>query len=415
MKQSEKYSILASPEIPGQKQNIPVEDYEFSIEEFDALEGKHEFSKAYQKRKRRLLREYRKRILLPKKSTYAKIAAAAAVLLISAPIIANAATDGKFFNRIWGSLGKKDVASHEEILYNEQELPYVYTFPQREYIDVEPEKAEKLLGAHVSHERLVENLGDTTLTILSAVQDGNAAIVEFTLERKGGVNAFTCSQFDNEFHGAEFSQDVPFWFHFPSCSENILIDRERSTEELFYCYNYMTMEPDSYDEKAKGIVMEIDRYPCTRRELFEADEKAFDKYRKETDTVRITVPFPSPIETTAYANPDGGIADISPISVKVDMDTGLGLEEKNAECYDMANIYYTSINYKDGTKYIVQEHALEKIHSCDTNIDNTCCISCDTQGNLIFVFNRLVDTDSIASITVNEATYTRKAQQQQPH
>lgn len=383
---------------------------EISVEEFDALEGKHEFSKKYQKKKRKLLQEYRKSIFLPKKHTCAKIAAAAVLLLISAPIIANAATNGEFFNRIWGSMGKENVASHEETLYNEQELPYVYTFPQREYIDVDPEKAEDLIGAHVSHERIVQKLSDTTLTILSAIQDGNAAIVEFTLERKGGVDAFEYSQLDNEFHGAEFSNDASFWFHFPSCSENILVDLERSTDELLYCYNYMTMEPDSYDKKAKGITMEIEEYPCTRGELFEADEKTFDRYKKETKILRITVPFPAPAETAEYANADGGIANISPLSVKVDMDTGLGLEKANAECYDMENIYYTSVNYKDGTRYIVQEHELGKIHSCDTNIDNTCCISYDTQGNIIFVFNRLVDTDSIESITVNETTYTRKGQ-----
>lgn len=393
------------------KQNVKYSNpsaFEISVEEFDALEGEHQFSKKYQKRKRKLLREYRRNIFLPKKRTYAKFAAAAALILISAPIIANAATNGEFFGRIWGSLGKKNIASHKEILYNEQELPYVYTFPQREYIDVDPEKAEELTGAHISHERLEQKLGDTTLTILSSIQDGNAAIVEFTLERKGGVNAFEYSQLNNEFHGAEFSQDIPFWFHFPSCSENILVDLKRSTDELLYCYDYMTMEPDSYDKKAGGITMEIDKYPCTRRELFEADEKNFNKYKKETKSLRITVPFSAPIETTEYNNADGGAASISPLSIKIDMDTGLNLEEANAECYDTENIYYTSVNYKDGTSYIVQEHELGKIHSCDTRIDNTCCISCDTQGNIIFVFNRLVDTASIESITVNEVIYRRK-------
>lgn len=391
------------------QQNVTYFDptsFDISIEEFDALQEKHKFSKEYKKRKRKMLNEYRRSISLPEKRTYLKIAVTAALLVISAPIIANAATDGEFFNRIWGSLGKKNVEPHKETLYDEQGFPYTYTFPQREYVDITPDQAEKLIGGHVSHKRTVRKLGDTTLTILSAIQDGNAAIVEFTLERKGGVNAFECSPLDNELHGAEFSHDASFWFHFPYCSENILVDFEQSTEDVLHCYNYMTMEPDAYDEEAKGIIMEISKYPCTRGELFEADEETFNKYKDETETLYITVPFPAPVKTAEYVNADRGIACISPLSLKVDMDTGLGLEELNEECYDMENIYYTSVNYKDGTTYIVQEHELENVHSCDTKIDNTCCISYDTQGNLTFVFNRLVDTDSIASITVNETTYT---------
>jgi len=388
---------------------IDPTSFDISIEEFDALEGTHEFSGEYKKKKRKMLKEYKRSAILPKKHIYAKVAVAAALITVSAPIIANAATDGEFFNRIWGSLAKKNVQSHKEILYNEQELPYAYTFPQREYVDVDPNKAEELIGSHISHEQIVKKLGNTTFTILSTVQDGNAAIVEFTLEQKDGVNALEYSQLDNELHGAEFSHDASFWFHFPSCSENILVDLEQSTKEVLHCYNYMTMEENSYDKEAGGIPLEINEYPCTRGELFEADEETFNRYKKETKISNITVPFHAPAKTAEYVNANGGIADISPLSVKIDMDTGLGLEELNRECYNTENIYYTSVNYKDGTSYLVQEHELEKIHSCDTKIDNTCCISCDTQGNIIFVFNRLVDTDAIASITVNEVTYTLKS------
>ena len=389
---------------------IDPTSFDISVEEFDALEGTHEFSREYKRKKRKMLKEYKRSAILPGKHAYVKAAVAAAVVVVSAPIIANAATDGEFFNRIWGSMAKKNVQPHTEVMYNEQEIPYVYTFPKREYIDVDPDKAEELIGSYISRGQVVKKIGDTILTILSTVQDGNAAIVEFTLERKGGVNAFEYSQLDNEFHGAEFSQDASFWFHFPSCSENILVDLERSTEDVLYCYNYMTMEQDSYDKEAGGILLEVSEYPCTRGELFEADEETFNKYKKETKISNIIVPFHAPAELTEYVNADGGIASISPLSVKVDMDTGLGLEELNQECYDMENIYYTSVNYKDGTSYIVQEHELEKVHSCDMKIDNTCCISYDAQGNIIFVFNRLVDTDAIESIAVNEATYTLKSQ-----
>lgn len=388
--------------------NINPTSFDISIEDFDALEGIHEFSKEYKKKKKDMLKEYRKNIPVSAKRKYIKTAVAVSLIIILIPIAVNAATNGEFFNRIWGRLSKENVASHDEILYNEQEFPYTYTFPEREYVDIDPEQAENLIGNHVSHEPIVKELGDTTLTILSSVHDGNAAIVEFTLERKGGVNAFHYSQLDNEFQGAQFSHDPTFWFCFPACSENIIVDLKRSTEDMLYCYDYMSMEPGAYNPETKGITLEVSEYPCTRGELFEADAETFDKYKADTKVSNILIPLRAPVKTTEYVNTDGGITSISPLAMKIDMDTGLGLSELNEELYDPDNIYYVSVNYKDKTRYIVQEHELQDIHTCDKKIDNTSGISCDTQGNCILIFNRLVDTDHIESITVNKTTYTLK-------
>lgn len=384
--------------------------FDISIEEFDALSGTHEFSEEYKKRKKKMIREYRRSAYIGTKHFYAKVAAAVLLLaVVSTPIIAYAATGGEFFSRIWGSLTKGDVKSHKEVLYNEQDIPFFYTFPEREYADTDQEKAEELIGSNISHEKVVKKLGDTTLTILSSVYDGYAGVVEFKLEREGGVNAFEYSQTDNEYRGAEFSQEPSFWFHFPECSENILVDLERSTKEVLYCYDYITTVPEAYDTKEKGIALEVCEYPCTRGEMFEADADTFEKYRQETKTSNITVPFQSPVKRTEYTNKDNGIAGISSIGMVIDMDRGLGLEQKNEkEGYDPENIYYVSVNYKNGEKYIVREHALQDIHACDKKIENSNAYSCNEKGNLVLVFNRLVDTAEVESITVNDVTYAVK-------
>ena len=107
-----------------------------------------------------------------------------------------------------------------------------------------------------------------------------------------------------------------------------------------------------------------------------------------------------------FANKGGGFASISPLSLKIDMNTGLGLSEE--EAYDPYNAYYVSVNYKDGTKYIVHEHEMEGLHSCDTETDNSSYSCGSTENNLTFVFNRLVDVDNVESVTVNKTKYVLK-------
>lgn len=382
---------------------------DISVEEFDALEGEHIFSYEYQKRKKQMRKEYKKSLFGPSRRMYAKLAVAAVPFLVFCiPLMADAAANSAFFGWIWGNTTKENIKSHKEQIYDEQELPFTHTFPAREYVPVDPEKAKDLIGSYISNQKIVKELGDTTLTVLSCVSDGNAAIMEFTLEREGGVNAFHYSQLENEYHGAAFTQDAAFWFHFPECAENIYVDMERSTKDRLYCYNYMAMNAGAYDADTKGIVLEVNEYPCTRGELFAADEETLSRYLAQTVTSNLTVSIPALAETKKYVNADGGTADISPLAVKIDTDTGLGLEAENEILYDQNNIYYVSVNYKDETNYIVLEHNLQGKHACDTERDNSSCISYDTQGSLIVVFNRLVDTGSIASITVNETTYTHE-------
>ncbi|MCM1237256.1 MAG: hypothetical protein NC489_44880, partial [Ruminococcus flavefaciens] len=291
----------------------------------------------------------------------------------------------------------------DEIIYNEQDIPLNYTFPKRDYVNVDENIVKKFMNNHVLHTEIVKKLGDTTLTIMSTVYDGNAAIMEFKLERKGGVNAFKYSRLDNEYHGAAFTQDVAFWFHFPKCSENIIVDLERSTDEVLYCYDYMALDASLYNKKPESLTLEVCEYPCTRGDLFSADEKTFNQYKKNTKTSNIKVPLNSPIKTTDYKNADGGIISISPIAMKIDMDTGLRLSN-NGE-YDTDKIYNVEINYKAEKNYKVLEHSLKGIHSCETKIDNTSAIDCNSKGYAVILFNRLVDTDKIDTITVNNTIY----------
>ena len=166
----------------------------------------------------------------------------------------------------------------------------------------------------------------------------------------------------------------------------------------------MTM--NSYNNGIKQLTLNTYKYPCTRGELYSASDKKYKKYMAETKTSSTSITANKEVQKIEFANKGGGFASISPLSLKIDMNTGLGLSEE--EAYDPYNAYYVSVNYKDGTKYIVHEHEMEGLHSCDTETDNSSYSCGSTENNLTFVFNRLVDVDNVESVTVNETKYVLK-------
>ena len=86
------------------------DQFDISIEEFDAPGETHEFSERYKKTRERNKQKY-----LYSRPQWQRITsiAAAAALFIATPFVVNAATDGELFERIWGILGKKDVEAHQ--------------------------------------------------------------------------------------------------------------------------------------------------------------------------------------------------------------------------------------------------------------------------------------------------------------
>lgn len=368
---------------------IKLTESDISIEEFDAPFQAHEFSKGYKKAKIKMLKRYQRESRYSNKAGMIR-AAAAIILFLTVPVLAATASGSEFFSRIWGAAGKENIESHTEEVYDERKNDtYIVTYPQRDYTDEHLEKAGELIGDAVSYEPVVRDIGDTRLTVLAVVCDGNAAVVAFTLERKGGVNCLAYSQLDNESKGAWFSEDSPFYFFVAEGNENIFVDLDKSTKERLYCYDYIVM--DSGKNEINGLTIQICRF----------SDKEADKETEVTD--KIFLPIHKKAECRDFANGEGASAGVSPISMKVDVTDGLGLSSE--EAYDPWHVYYVSINYKDGTDYVVHEHEIEGIHSCETEIDNVSYTCGSTDGRLVFVFNRLVDIENVESITVNETVY----------
>lgn len=361
-------------------------------EEFDTSRKAHEFSREYCKNKNKMLRRYQRSVYVPDRAKVMK-AAAVLILFLAMPTLAAAASGSEFFARLWGTAGKKNVEAHtEEVRDEEKGIAYTVTYPRRNYTNDNLDRAEELIGEAVSYEPAVKEIGDARLMVLAAVCDGDAAVVEFTLEQEGGIECFQYSQLTNESKGAWFSEDSPFYFQIAEGNESIFVDLDKSTEEKLYCYDYIVT--NFTDEEIKGLTFEIYRF----------SDKGTDKEAEETDT--LFVPVRKRAEKKEYVNQAGGVVSLSPIAMKIDMNAVTGIGEEEAG--DPWHVYYAAVKYRDGNEYIVHEHAIDGVHQCDADIDNTGYACARTGGDFVLVFNRLTDIDKVESVVVNETVYMPK-------
>ena len=377
------------------------EAFDISISEFDAPCEMHEFSEGYKK-----TREYNKQKYLYNKQQGRRpvsIAVVAAALLVAVPFIVNAATNGEFFERIWGTLGRKDVEAHQELVYEAEKDSWYYVgFPARDYADINPEAAEALIGDCIQDLSVSQEVDGTTITLLSAVRDNHSAVVGLTLEKEGGVDVLNYSQLDNESKGAWFSPESTFRFSIGH-GGNLYVDLDKSTDDKLYCYYYATLNTFG----TGNLRMEINRYPCTlgEREALSSSDERTGTAESGMSTVYCSIPCEKRLGSAEFTNTGGGVIEISPISMNIDMNTGLGLTA--SEAYDPYSIYKICINYSDGSSYIVTEHDCRDVYTCDEYIDNTSYSYGNLDNEYLLIFNRLVNTDDIVSITVNGIEYTR--------
>lgn len=167
---------------------------------------------------------------------------------------------------------------------------------------------------------------------------------------------------------------------------------KKSTKDILYCYDYIVA---ALPDQAQGLTLEIYQNQDHDKDV---DPEA------PTDT--LFVPFSNKIGKKEYVNANGGNVSLSPIAMNVDVNTGLGLD--SIQAYDPWNVYYVAIKYVDGTSYVVHEHEVDGIHSCEVEIENTGYTCGSEDGHLVFVFNRLVDMEKVESVIVNETVYTSK-------
>ncbi len=376
---------------------------DISIEEFDHITDgveDHVFSDEYQSRKETIMYNAKHKANITKLGV--KVAAAASVIAIAAPFAVNAATGGELFNRIWGNAGKDTVESHSEVYVEDGKIrddgtpvTHEVIMPRIEYVEADPEAAARLIGDKFTTEPVVCTVGDTTITVESVVRDGIGIVAAYTIEREGGVNCFNYSQFDNEAKGAWFSEDTNILFGFNEGTGKIWVDLENSTDDKLCCYEYMCdnsvlFGTAAFDPITDHITLFTQEYTMSRSDMYtEAAEKGdHDQFIKEQN--EYVIPVAGKLDTKMFYSSDNGSIKISPIAMVWDS-TG-GTEIKGETILPETSL---KITYNDGTEYLVFD-------------ENTSSVGyvCGTDTGFIVLFNRLVDTDNIASITIDGNVFT---------
>lgn len=388
------------------KMNLDNFPPEISLEEFDNIDvsqDRHEFSERYKIRKEAEMKAYRKKVLGINRKKYINIAAAAVLITVATPFAVNAATNGELFQRLWGNSGKQNIESHEEIQVEEEKIDEngnasetVVTYPAVEYEEVDEELAEALIGDSITTEPIAIPIGDTIMTVDSVTRDGIGIVAEYTLEREGGVDCLNYSELDNQAKGAWLNEDQTINFGFVEGSGKIYVDLEKSTADKLYCYEYMAdnsaLFGEGFSQIDDHITLWSTEYTKPLSEIY-ADENAnADDFLKEEKTTEI--PVADKLETKTFVNSEGGDISISPIAMQLNSAAGLGLEEYD---YPIDSINRIAITYKDGSVYEVDAE----------NLANYAYI-CGNEDGLIVLFNRLVDTESVEKITINDIDYTLK-------
>ena len=307
------------------------------------------------------------------------------------------------------------------------------TYPEREYVPIDEEMAEALIGSNISSDPVEVQINDHTLTINSAVRDENAIVMEFTLACETGVTALNYSELDNEAKGAWRSEESTFHFMVDGTAENIYVDLEKSTETCLHCYYYglfvfdgplpdgksPTLDITYADEPLVDIYKNevlVDSYADKQfddisdesHDATYADESLDSSYvhsslddttdKSKIHEAQIAIPAEHTLDLLTFTSDAGGVLELSPISLSIDMGKGLGLT--NLEAYDPIHLNTMSIHYIDGTSY--------QVYDRDGNVDNTAymCGGCSAaQTEIMLLFNRLIDPSKIECVEVNGLTY----------
>ena len=369
---------------------------DWSIEEFDAISEDHVFSEQYQREKKKVIRAHSKK-KAPRRFFMQAVAAAAACIVL--PVVVYAAvTHADFYRNAFGNAGRQSVSAHEEVLDDGKGGQLTVTYPEREYVPIDEEMAEALIGNNISSEPVEVQINDHTLTINSAVRDENAIVMEFTLECETGVTALNYSALDNEAKGAWMSEESTFSFRVDGTAENIYVDLDKSTETCLHCYYYglFVFDGPLADGKSPTLDITYADEPLDGSYMDESLDGTTDKSR--IHEAQVAIPAEHTINLLTFTSDAGGVLELSPISLSIDMGKGLGLT--NLEAYDPIHLNTMSIHYTDGSSY--------QVYDKDGYVDNTAymCGGCGAaQPEIMLLFNRLIDPSKIDYVEVNGLIY----------
>ena len=296
----------------------------------------------------------------------------AAVLLVGA---AYAAAGAGFIQSVFGAKGQESIAPHEVL---EAGKDTTWIAPGIEWVEVDEEQAEALVGEHVAAIGTSVSVGDWTLTVDDyVIDDHGIGAITYTLSNPNGLGDTIRDAGYGEYYVDGNAPDglreiglngEALGSPYLMFDTKNIVDNTLTTDTELHAVMYFA--PFHRFEAGEVIHMSLHRMP--------ADESCEEQI--------ITFTPESFIPTTELSCPEGYTAHISPLGVFFD------------ECFEGmdpgACTKALSVQLADGTEYIVisgEPYMENRTVACESFED-------DVEA---YVFNRLVDVDSVDSVTRN--------------
>ncbi len=342
--------------------------------------------------------------VMKKKLSVSLVFVIVGILLLGTALAAAITTD--FFGRVFGNETRENVEPHTEKFDNGKGGTVEVVYPAREYVAADDETIQAAIGDRMMSEPVTVTMKDHTLTILSAVRDENAMAMEMTLECPTGVKGLNYDRLTNEGKGAWFADDAAYLFWVDRAAEMMYVDMRNSTENslriYYYCVFFEKL-PDGESPLLTAATVTPGSGPEDR----------------ELDPWEVSIPADRAVDAVRFMAEDGGVAELSPISLKItetaaDCGEAAGVavspeDEADAETDLPENVIVLSDPDELKTIEIVsQDGSVYTVLDRGGNIENIMYI-CGGLGSecrdTSMVLNRLADVGNVSAVRINGTEY----------
>ena len=323
--------------------------------------------------------DHRKMRRMPAR-TGALIALAAVLLMTTA----FAAAANGFFGTVFGTKGQENVEAHE---VTEPEKGSSYTVPAREWVEVDETQAEELVGEYVAEIGASVTVGDWTLTVDDyTIDDRGIGAIVYTLSNPNGLgDAIRDAGYGEYFvdgNNPDGLREIGLDGGDPAhmFDTRNIVDKTLTTDTELHAVMYFA--PFFRYEAGESIHMTLRRLVGEPPTLEEDAMGVEAQWEEQTITFRPESFIPS----REFRSGEGYTAHISPMGIFFDN----FFEGADPAAY----LRELSVQFEDGSEYVLKSE--------DPYVDNQ-IVSCGSPMDDVeaTVFNRLVDADSVVSLTRN--------------
>lgn len=362
-------------------------------------ESGHEFSEAYRSRKRALIEEVeratskgsKRRGFASMKTTVhftRRAAALVAAICIIGPAAAWAATNhADFFAGAFGDSWRQSQPATQSFQdHGGVKPPTLVQYPASEVTQLDPEKAEALLGSSVCDDAVTVTATDGhQLTITTAVRSEHGIVYGFTLHRSGGVTCLDIDESKNNVtpRGIHPASDARFVWMVEG-NGYVYVDLESSSDDTLIGYGYAVF--DVPVPEGDTVQLKVFDYDAPYSEAYTADGLVHER--------TFEIPCTKTLASVSFGSEGEPKASVSPIGLVLDLTALVDVTESPLHqelSRDPSFVQAITLNFRDGQAYTVFDKSIP--------LDNMLA-SCCFKSDFSLVFNRLVDPEEVESIEV---------------